>query len=97
VTAVTAVKEVALCPNCWAEWNGRRIAQSFGPIKIDLDNFVRRLLVDTLQNATAEWWKRRARDFEQVGNAECDEIARACRNHAELLSGRFGPLEEVDW
>lgn len=50
-----------------------------------LEHFRRRVLYDALLEATSTYWLRRAETFTQVGNARCDEIAQACRNHAELL------------
>lgn len=48
-------------------------------------NFCRRILADALLEATSAYWLRRAATFATVGNPRCDEVAEACRNHAELL------------
>lgn len=48
-------------------------------------NFQRRVLQDALLEATATYWRRRADTFAAVGNPRCDEVAQACRNHAELV------------
>ncbi|MCW2763610.1 MAG: hypothetical protein JWR85_3811 [Marmoricola sp.] len=61
----------------------------------DLDEYVRhfstRVLQDALNEATAAYWMKRAEQFDAVGNARCDEIARACRNRAALsLGGDLG-------
>jgi hypothetical protein len=57
----------------------------------DLDAYVQhfreRVLQDALAEATAAYWLRRAAQFEAVGNARCDEIARACRNRATVSLG----------
>jgi hypothetical protein len=50
----------------------------------NVDHFQRRVLMDALREATAAYWLRRAKQFEWVGNARCDEIAQACRNRAAV-------------
>ena len=45
-----------------------------------------RLIQQVLTEAMPHYWLRRAQDFAGVGTAECDEIAEACREHAELLT-----------
>jgi hypothetical protein len=47
-----------------------------------------------ITEATADYWRRRAQDFEQIGNPRCAPIAENCRNHARLLAGEFGPVDE---
>lgn len=49
-----------------------------------VEHFRQRVLQDALNEATSSYWLKRAEMFEAVGNARCDEIARACRNRAEL-------------
>ncbi len=66
-----------------------------------IEHFRSRVLQDALLEATANYWIRRAKTFEAVGNPRCDEIALACRRHATLapLGGDAGlvaaALEEV--
>lgn len=50
-----------------------------------LEHFRRRVLYDALLEATSDYWLHRADVFAAVGNARCDEIAQACRNHAQFL------------
>lgn len=52
-----------------------------------LEHFRHRVLQDAIAEATAAYWTRRAEQFEAVGTPGCDEIARACRNHARLALG----------
>lgn len=62
-----------------------------------LDRFQADVLADAINQAAPSFWDRRAGQFAAVGNPRCDEIARACRNHAHLL--RRWPLlsqEAVD-
>ena len=51
-------------------------------IKIDVENFVRRLLQDCVNEATVGYWLKRAEDFDGINPG----IALACRRHAWLLS-----------
>jgi hypothetical protein len=51
-----------------------------------LIHFRRRTLNDALLEATSFYWNRRADNFDAVGNARCDEIAQACRNHATFVA-----------
>lgn len=51
-----------------------------------VDHFRARVLQDALAEATGAHWQRRAETFAAVGNAACDEIAIACRNHARFLT-----------
>src|SRR5829696_5483645 len=61
---------------------------------VDLQELVRlRAVQHTLLEATWSYWMRRAQSFAAVGTPRCDAIAEACRNHARLLSGEFGPVE----
>lgn len=53
-------------------------------------HFRRRVLNDALLEATSFYWNRRADTFAAVGNARCDEIAQACRNHATFVTV-YGP------
>lgn len=55
-------------------------------IRQHLEHFRRRVLTDALAQATSRYWHHRARQFAQVGNPTCDEIAAACRHHAQLLT-----------
>ncbi len=50
-----------------------------------IEHFRGRVLQDALLEATANYWLRRAKTFEAVGNPRCDEIALACRRHATLV------------
>lgn len=56
------------------------------PLDQHLAHFQWRVLQDALAEATAAYWLRRAAAFTAVGNARCDEIAQACRNHATLVA-----------
>ena len=59
-----------------------------------LELFARRILTDAFNEASSEYWRKRAAQFDAVGNARCDETAQACRNHAALID-RYGlPGEE---
>jgi hypothetical protein len=63
----------------------------------DLESFVehfrKRVFQDALSEATASYWLKRAKDFDAVGNARCDEIAQACRNRAAVaLGGEFSDV-----
>ena len=51
-----------------------------------VEHFRARVLQDAIETATAAHWNRRAEQFAAVGNARCDEIALACRNHAAFLA-----------
>lgn len=50
-----------------------------------VDHFRRRVMQDALVEALPEYWRRRADTFDLVGNNRCDEIATACRHHADLI------------
>lgn len=50
-----------------------------------VEHFRARVLQDALAEALPAYWLRRAETFAAVGNARCDEIAQACRNHAAFL------------
>lgn len=71
---------------------------------LDFDNFTRRLIQDAFNEATADYWLRRAADFDNVcRHARCRDdcaacqIALACRRHAALLREGFdGPDDELD-
>lgn len=54
-----------------------------------IDHFSHRLMQDALAEATAEYWRRRAQQFAEVGTPACDEISKACwaRSHVALLGG----------
>ena len=66
-----------------------------GALADNVAHFRRRVLQDALNEACADYWRRRAEDFEKVGTPECDEIAQACRHRAEVsLVGGTSP--EVD-
>lgn len=52
-------------------------------VEIDLDRVARRFIQDLLQQATVDYWERRARQLDTIGTAWGDETAQACRNHAE--------------
>lgn len=51
-------------------------------IKVDVENFVHRLLQDAIDSATVEYWLRRAEDFDTCNPA----LALNCRRHAWLLA-----------
>ena len=55
-----------------------------GDLAAYVENFRRRVTQDALAEATSTYWLRRARDFDAVGTAAGDEIARACRNRAAV-------------
>lgn len=59
-----------------------------------LKQILRRFLQQMLTEAMPEYWERRANTFAEVDTPECDEIALACRNHAELIR-RYGPGPDV--
>ena len=63
--------------------NTQRTAR--GALILDIAHFRQRVLQDALTEATAQYWERRAAQFQTVGTAECDLIATNCRNHAQLL------------
>ncbi|MBA3719856.1 MAG: hypothetical protein H0W95_06170 [Nocardioidaceae bacterium] len=44
-----------------------------------------RVLQDAVVEALPTYWRRRADTFDLVGTSACDEIATACRHHADLL------------
>jgi hypothetical protein len=48
--------------------------------------FIERVLLDALNEATAAYWLRRAKEFDAVGTPVCGEIAQACRNAAAFLT-----------
>ncbi len=56
-------------------------------LTVHIEHFRARVLQDALLEATANYWLRRAKTFEAVGNPRCDEIALACRRHATLGLG----------
>lgn len=56
-----------------------------GPTLMPVEAFVRRILLECLQDADPIYWDRRAADFAAVGNDRCDAIAAACRNKAAFL------------
>jgi hypothetical protein len=63
--------------------------------QIDVAEAVRRRSVQAaITEALAEYWLRRGAVFAQVGTPECDLIAANCRNHARLIAGEFGPVDE---
>lgn len=59
-----------------------------------LKRILRRFLQQMLTEAMPEYWERRAKTFAEVGTEECDQIALACRNHADLIR-RYGPDPDV--
>jgi hypothetical protein len=59
----------------------------------EIEHFRRRLLVDCLLEATANYWRRRADDFRSVGTPECDEVAQACEHRARV-SQLGGDIQE---
>lgn len=59
-----------------------------------LKQILRRFLQQMLTEALPEYWERRSKTFAEVGTPECDEIALACRNHADLIR-RYGPDPDV--
>ncbi len=50
-----------------------------------VDHFRQRVLQDAIAEALPAYWRRRADTFTQVGTPACDDIARACRSHAQLI------------
>ena len=63
---------------------------------VDLNELIRvRAVQQTLLEATWSHWMRRSESFAAVGTPRCDEIAEACRNHARLMSGEFGEVDEA--
>lgn len=50
-----------------------------------IERLARLAIIDALLEGSARYWLKRAEDFDRVGTAKCDEIARACRNKAELI------------
>jgi spore germination protein YaaH len=59
--------------------------------QIDLDEALRRRSVQqAISEATAEYWRGRAQDFERVGNARRDQVALACRRKAAFLEWEAG-------
>lgn len=57
------------------------------PVRVGeyLDTFIRCLVRDALREASADYWVRRAADFDKVGTPRCDEIARACLAKSQLV------------
>lgn len=55
-----------------------------GDLAAHVEHFRARVLQDALAEATASYWRRRAEQFAAVGNARCDETARACLAAAEM-------------
>lgn len=57
----------------------------------DLDDYVEhfrwRILQDAMQEATSDYWHRRAAQFAAVGTPECDQVAELCRHRADLSLG----------
>lgn len=53
-----------------------------------------RFLQDLLTESLPDYWERRARTFDAVGTPQCDEIAQACRNKAQVLRW-YGPDPDV--
>jgi hypothetical protein len=63
--------------------------------QIDVAEAIRRRAVqEAITEALPEYWLRRSRDFAAVGTPDSDLIAENCRNHARLLAGWFGELDE---
>ena len=52
---------------------------------LDIEHFRQRVLQDALTEATAQYWERRAQQFQNVGTDECNLIALNCRRHAALI------------
>jgi len=50
-----------------------------------VDRFRQRVLQDAIVEAVPAYWRRRATVFDQVGTPACDDIATACRRHANLV------------
>jgi len=48
-------------------------------------HFRRRVMQDALVESLPGYWRRRADTFDQVGTSACDDIATACRRHADLV------------
>lgn len=66
-------------------------------LSTEVERFARRILYDCLLEQTRAYWIRRAEAFDAVGTPACDEIARACRNRAEVsrLGGDAHELAEL--
>lgn len=70
--------------------SGSPIGRPLGfDVQKHVEQFSRRVLQDALAEALPAYWLRRAEVFDQVGTAAADEIALACRRHAELLAERW--------
>lgn len=76
------------------------------PALLDLDSFARRMLQDCLQQASRDYWLRRARQFDAVPGdtsdeelrARCELTAKLCRHRASLCLD-VDPVDEdlVTW
>lgn len=62
------------------------MSQSETPLDQHLAHFQWRVLQDALTEATSAYWLRRADTFAAVGNHRCDQVALACRRHAQLIT-----------
>lgn len=61
-----------------------------------IERLARLAIIDALLEGSARYWLKRAEDFDRVGNAKCDEIARACRNKAALIRNDETP-DRAEW
>jgi hypothetical protein len=63
--------------------------------QIDVQEAMRRRAVQAaITEALAEYWLGRAAVFTQVGTPACDLVVENCLNHARLLAGEFGPVDQ---
>lgn len=62
------------------------VATGTRPRRVRYPDVVRDVLLDALNEATPVYWRRRAAAFAAVGTAACDEVALACRRHADVLA-----------
>jgi hypothetical protein len=56
-----------------------------------------RAIRESLLEATAHHWRRRAEDFRRVGTPACDQVALACERAAELalVGGSWPEVDDV--
>jgi len=59
-----------------------------------VDRFRQDVLADAFAEALPAHWRRRADTFAAVGTAACDEVATACRHHADFLE--LYPLDVLE-
>lgn len=54
-------------------------------VEIDLDRVAARFLQDLLEQATVDYWERRARQLDTIATPWGSEAAQACRHHAQAI------------